>query len=117
MAARKPSLPSPETAPASERRRLGRIVHDHKGTAIVEWHDAPPDHERHALELERDTPATKSGGSLSIASEDSYNPYTRVPDTDRKRPTGQRTDLRKLSAWIKMMRSLEEAKKNDRDDD
>ena len=35
-----------------------------------------------------------------------------VPEADRKRSSSQRTDLRKLSAWIKMMRSLEEAKKH-----
>jgi hypothetical protein len=35
-----------------------------------------------------------------------------IPESERKRAPGQRTDLRKLSAWIKMMRALEEAKKN-----
>ncbi|MEA3182977.1 MAG: hypothetical protein QOI59_6500, partial [Gammaproteobacteria bacterium] len=40
----------------------------------------------------------------------------RVPEVERKRAPGQRADLRKLSAWIKMMRSLEEAKKS-RDED
>lgn len=53
---------------------------------------------------------------LSVQTDDSYNPYMRIPETERKRAPGQRTDLRKLSAWIKMMRSLEEAKKN-RDDE
>jgi len=54
--------------------------------------------------------------SLSLQTEDSHNPYMRIPEIERKRAHGQRTDLRKLSAWIKMMRSLEEAKKN-RDDE
>jgi hypothetical protein len=85
------------------RRRVSRIVHDHKGNATVEWLDAPADYERQPL-------------SLSVQTEDSNNPYTRIPETERKRAPGQRTDLRKLSAWIKMMRSLEEAKKN-RDDE
>jgi hypothetical protein len=40
----------------------------------------------------------------------------RIAETERKRAPGQRTDLRKLSAWIKMMRSLEQAKKK-RDDE
>ena len=53
-----------------------------------------------------------STGSLAIQSEDSHDPYMRIPETVRKRTSGQRTDLRKLSAWIKMMRALEEAKKN-----
>jgi hypothetical protein len=112
---RKPRFPQPDTAQTSERRRLSRIVHDHKGTATVEWHDAPADQERQALELEPDT-ASKHGGSLSIKSEDTYNPYTRVPEADQKRTSGQRTDLRKLSAWIKMMRALEEAKKRENED-
>jgi hypothetical protein len=37
----------------------------------------------------------------------------RIPESERNRAPGQKTDLRKLSAWIKMMRSLEEAKKRD----
>jgi hypothetical protein len=47
----------------------------------------------------------------------SHDPYMRIPEADRKRAPGQRTDLRKLSAWIKMMRSLEEAKLRDGDDE
>jgi hypothetical protein len=57
-----------------------------------------------------------STGSLAIKGADSHDPYMRVPEADRQRTPGQRTDLRKLSAWIKMMRSLEEAKKH-RDED
>jgi hypothetical protein len=40
----------------------------------------------------------------------------RIPEGERTRAPGQRTDLRKLSAWIKMMRALEEAKKNQDDE-
>ncbi len=87
-------------------RRLSRIVHDHKGTATVEWLEAPEDYERQVLEI-----------SIKSEHEDSYNPYMRVPEPERKRPPGQRTDLRKLSAWIKMMRALEEAKKNKDEDE
>jgi hypothetical protein len=58
-----------------------------------------------------------STGSLAIESEDSHDPYKRIPDADRKRASGTRTDLRKLSAWIKMMRSLEEAKKRRDEED
>jgi len=50
-------------------------------------------------------------GSLSIKGEDSHDPYLRIPEADRKRVPGQQTDLRKLSAWIRMMRELEEARK------
>ena len=55
--------------------------------------------------------AVRRTGSLAIEREDSHNPYTRVPEADHQRTSSTRTDLRKLSAWIKLMRSLEEAKK------
>jgi hypothetical protein len=104
--------------PKDARRRLSRIVHDHKGNAVVEWVDAPADHERQKLEVEGArqpavTPRRPLGtGSLAIQTHESFDPYTRGVEVDRKRAPGQKTDLRKLSAWIKMMRSLEEAKKN-----
>ena len=103
---------------------MSRIVHDHKGTATVEWHDAPADYERQVFEIEgthRPTTSAKPGlstGSLAIDEPpDSHNPYMSIPEVHRKRAPGQRTDLRKLSAWIKMMRSLEEAKKREPEDD
>ena len=34
------------------RRRLSRIVHDHKGNAMVEWLDAPADYDRQKFEIE-----------------------------------------------------------------
>jgi hypothetical protein len=116
----------PDNEPKAERRRLSRIVHDHKGTAIVQWYDAPADYERPVFEIEDASAAHERGlstGSLAIeAEEDSHNPYMRVPEAGRKRdagPTGTttRTDLRKLSAWIKLVRSLEEAKKRKDEDD
>jgi hypothetical protein len=60
-----------------------------------------------------------STGSLSIEAQapETHNPYMRIPEVERKRVPGQRTDLRKLSAWIKMMRALEEAKKNPTDEE
>ena len=82
----------------------------------------PGDYERVEFEIEgARAPATAparglSTGSLTIENVDSHDPYMHIPASDRKRAPGQRTDLRKLSAWIKMMRSLEEAKKN-RDDE
>jgi hypothetical protein len=83
------------------RRRLSRIVHDHKGNAVVEWLDAPSDYERQPFSL-----------SIQGTEPPSFDPYTRGAELERKRAPGQKTDLRKLSAWIKMMRSLEEARKN-----
>ena len=99
------------------RRRISRVVHDHKGNATVEWLDAPADYERQEFEVEgarqpgRPPKHGLSTGNLAIQTQDSHDPYMRIPESERKRAPGQKTDLRKLSAWIKMMRSLEEAKK------
>ena len=58
---------------------------------------------------------------LAISSDDTFNPYTRVPDIDRmgsdRKSLGTRTDLRRLSAWIKMMRQLEEYKRRPESED
>src|SRR5437870_4705855 len=99
---------APDPGQSGERRRLGRIVHDHKGNAIVEWLDAPEGSERQVLEIEGATqPATAgagaapakaathtnrglSTGSLAIDSEDTHNPYMRIPEGERKRAPGQR---------------------------
>ncbi len=105
------------------------VVHDHKGTAHLQWYDAQQDYERQLLELEDKTqredkthrPQTGSPkldtGGLSVKEDDSFDPYTRKPATERKLGPGTRTDLRRLSAWIKMMRELEQARKRDEDED
>ena len=115
------SVPVDAPEPQGQRRRMSRIVHDHKGNASVQWQDAPDDYERPKLEIEKTPPAAQRGidvGSLALTTEDTHNPYTRVPDLNR-RASGNttRTDLRKLSAWIKMMRELEEAKKRNGGED
>jgi hypothetical protein len=99
-----------------QTRRLSRIVHDHKGNAQVEWYDAPADEARQKFEIESTATRLRvlNTGSLSMQSEDNFNPYMRIPESERTRSPGQKTDLRKLSAWIKMMRELEEAKKRER---
>jgi hypothetical protein len=115
----------PDTEPEAHRRRLSRIVHDHKGNATVEWYDAPPgyDYDRPVLEIEGaaapSSPQERgwSTGSLGMGGKKAHEPYGRIPEADPKRAPGQRTDLRKLSAWIKLMRSLEEAKKRRDQDD
>ena len=93
---------------AANRRRIGAIVHDDRGMASVEWHDAPEGEaqERPVLQI-AGTP------ELTLKNDDvSYDPYARhaasLPKTSRGNTT--RTDLRKLSEWIKMQRALEERK-------
>jgi hypothetical protein len=104
---------------SSERRRLGRIVHDDRGSASVEWLDAPADEVRTRLEVEK-SPSTGRGtrdplgvGTLSIQTDETFDPYSRKTVPDRK-PTGgtSRTDLRKLSEWIKLKRAMEERQKS-----
>ena len=91
-----------------ERRRLSRVRHDDRGNAYVEWIDAPADLvERPKLEVERQP------GDLALETERSaYNPYANGAGAARKSAGNTtRTDLRKLSEWIKMMRELEERKR------
>jgi hypothetical protein len=94
---------------SGERRRLSRVRHDDRGNAYVEWVDAPADLiERPKLEIEREA------GELQLeASPSSCDPYSNRSGTAR-RSTGNttRTDLRKLSEWIKLMRELEDRKRD-----
>ena len=95
-----------------DRRRIGTIVHDDRGMASVEWQDAPAGLERTVLQVLGDPP-------LAVKDDASYDPYARhtatVPGTAHGNTT--RTDLRKLSEWIKMKRALEERKlRGDPDD-
>jgi hypothetical protein len=98
---------------AGERRRMGRIVHDDRGSASVEWRDAPDDYERPVFRIE----GTGVSEPLSIRNEDTFNPYDRAPDTASTlggKPSAQKggkRDLKKLSEWLKLMREMEDRKK------
>ena len=100
-------------APEGERRRIGLVVHDDRGNASVSWRDAPANHERQVLEV------LGEPGLALKQEETSFDPYARVraPRTSERRPSGPtaRTDLRKLSEHIKLMRALEERKRNGED--
>lgn len=93
-------------AAEAERRRIGTVVHDDRGNASVRWRDAPADYERPVLEILGEHKDHK----LSIQSDESYDPYSRRPARTSTGNTS-RTDLRKLSEWIKKMRELEERKR------
>lgn len=99
-----------KTAPAdatqgNERRRVGTVVHDDRGNASVTWRDAPSDYERPVLEV-------LGNPGLSVKSEESFDPYARRETRPRAGNT-TRTDLRRLSEWIKQMRELEERKRRE----
>lgn len=104
----------PEQAPpAAERRRIGLIVHDERGNASVDWRDAPADEARPVLEILGER-------SLAVKSEEpSYDPYARArAPRETPKPGGTaRTNLRALSAHIKLMRELEERKRRGDDAD
>jgi hypothetical protein len=105
-------------------RRIGQIVHDDRGSATVEWREAPPDHERQKLEVEdtlgsgRGDTKLRGGITLEVRKDDTFNPYDRKPDTLAGKPgspagpKGGKRDLKKLSEWLKLMRAMEERKKN-----
>jgi len=96
---------SEAATPPAERRRVATIVHDQRGNASVEWRAAPTDQERPVLEVQGER-------GLTLKTEDvSYDPYAR--SRPRQAGGGTRTDLRKLSEWIKLMRELEERRRND----
>ena len=90
-----------------ERRRLSRVRHDDRGNAYVEWVDAPAELvARPKLEIEGEP------GGLQLETEHSaYNPYANDSGVARKTGNTTRTDLRKLSEWIKMMREIEDRKR------
>ena len=112
----------------SDRRRIGRVVHDDRGNAVVQWEEAPPDYERPVLEIESSgrrpgLPHRLGAHSLSLDDAPSFDPYSSSRALERKPPQQQRTgstsrtDLRKLSEWIKMMRELEQRKASSSEDD
>jgi len=98
---------------------MGRIVHDDRGSASVEWHDAPDDYERPVLKIEG-TGVNAPPPPLSIKEDNTFNPYDRVRDAGAggpaARPAAGKRDLKKLSEWIKLMREMEERKKKGEED-
>lgn len=93
---------------SGERRRLSRVRHDDRGNAYVEWVDAPAELiKRPKLELEHEP-----GGLQLEAPPSSCDPYSSRAGAARKSSGNTtRTDLRKLSEWIKLMRELEDRKR------
>jgi hypothetical protein len=115
----KDSTTRADTSASGERRRMGRIVHDDRGSASLEWRDAPDDYDRPVFRIEG-TGVKES--PLTLRNDDSFNPYERTPD---KAPpvagrapvkSGGKRDLRKLGEWMKLMREMEERKKRGDDD-
>lgn len=119
----KPAPDTQGTGESANRRRVGHVVHDDRGQASVEWHDAPEDYERPKLEIQegaRPTERPKGRNEpqpLALSRESAFNPYQRaIPERSAAaQPPSSKRDLRELSKWIKMMREIEEQKALDRD--
>lgn len=91
------------------------VVHDDRGNASVRWRDAPGDYERTKLELLNE-------GGPTPRSAQGCDPYFQrgVGNTLRSDGGGdqqprRRTDLRRLSEHIKLMRELEARKRDSHD--
>ena len=109
-----PVPPVPPEPPDSERRRIGKVVHDDRGNASVKWSDAPPDYQRPVLELVEDAAGQpeKAFNPYGLGATGSATGPHRTPASTRSTGNTTRTDLRELSDWIKTMRELEERKRN-----
>jgi hypothetical protein len=100
----------------AERRRVGTVVHDDRGNASVHWRDAPDDYERTKLEV-------LSEAGPTPRSERGCDPYFQRGTGSTLRAGGsgagneprRRTDLRRLSEHIKLMRELEARKRDQHD--
>jgi hypothetical protein len=90
----------------AERRKLGLVVHDDRGNASVSWRDAPADYDRPVLEV-------LGAPELTLKSDETHDPYAHrtARGAGDRSGGGSRTDLRKLSDWIKMMREREQRKR------
>ncbi len=117
-----PADENKESRDRSERRRIGQVVHDERGSASVEWHDAPSDYERQKFEIES-TQGSGRGDSklrggfnptLEVRNDETFNPYDRTlgGNPAAGAPKGAKRDLKKLSEWLKLLREMEERKKN-----
>lgn len=118
-----PTAATDEDAARNDRRRVGRIVHDDRGTAIVEWQQIPPEHsgrfERIPLSVEHGTSRDRLRTDVPYRSARGYDPYQRVGDTGIHRvpEKPKRRDLRKLGEWLKLKREMEERKARENGED
>ncbi|MCU0758754.1 MAG: hypothetical protein MUF07_06100 [Steroidobacteraceae bacterium] len=112
------------TEVAIPRRRLGRVEHDERGNARMEWALLPEGHasERQVLTILDEPGAGESTTPLSLARDPKrgFSPYgdarggafgPPAETPSRRKPK----DLRKLGEWLKLTRELEERRKRGED--
>ena len=85
-------------------RRIAKVEHDERGNASVSWRNAPAEYQRPVLKIVGDA-------GLTLKNDETYDPYARAKPRAGS-GNARRTDLRKLSEWIKQMRDLEARKGN-----
>jgi hypothetical protein len=117
-------IPPENSHESVQPRRIGQIVHDDRGSASVEWRDAPGNYERQKFEIEPGATTGRGDSKLRRGfeprielerPEDTFNPYDRkvVPGAAPvEAAKGGKRDLKKLSEWLKLMKAMEERKKD-----
>lgn len=100
--------------PAPGARRVAHIVHDDLGNARVEWQEIPDDRTgsfaRPTLEI----------ADFQVRDNEATHPYGRTAPqgaADKRSGVTTRTDLRKLSEWIKLKREMEARKQRGDDEE
>jgi hypothetical protein len=112
------SVPEEPTSVAFPRRRLGRVEHDERGNATMEWAplpEAPGATDRVVLEILDDPGLVNRAAPARGAASRGFQPYASghvdpfgaAPATAPRKPK----DLRKLGEWLKMTKELEERRK------
>lgn len=118
-----PAAATGDDTAGDDRRRVGRIIHDERGTAILEWQPIPLEHsgrfQRITLSVEPGKPRDRLRMDVPYRSGQGYDPYQRVgtPGTHRAPERPKRRDLRKLGEWIKLKREIEERKAREKGED
>lgn len=112
-------------APATterQQRRVSRIVHDDRGNASVEWvtlrtSDDELTNDRVPLAIVEDAATSRNWDPSRTGR--GFNPYQRAGTSrkDESPTTRTRTDLRKLSEWIKLTREMEARKQRGESED
>ena len=102
----------PSSSAEAQRRRVGTVVHDDRGNASVRWDDAPSDYERTKLELLNEAgPTPGSAQGCDPYAQRGTGTTLRSGSDTATTGTRPRTDLRRLSEHIKLMRELEARKR------
>ena len=115
------TAPEGPTSEAFPRHKLGRVEHDERGNARMEWalmpENATPE-ERVVLALLEEPDSGGGAGKpppVARAARAAFQPYgggTPFAPAEPEAAPRKPKDLRKLGEWLKMTRELEARRKN-----